>query len=76
MNILRGGCVWLMFCIAGLARAADLSLDTLKLPPGFQIELYAQVPNARQMALGKTHLFVGSMRAGKVYAVPLTGPRM
>jgi glucose/arabinose dehydrogenase len=53
----------------------DLPLSSLKLPPGFQVELFARVPNARQMSLGKTALFVGSMRAGKVYAVPLKGSR-
>jgi glucose/arabinose dehydrogenase len=57
------------------ALAAALPLNTLRLPPGFTIEVFAEVPNARQMALGKQHLFVGSMRAGKVYAVPLAGPR-
>jgi glucose/arabinose dehydrogenase len=55
--------------------AAALPLASLKLPPGFEIELFASVPNARQMALGKTTLFVGSMREGKVYAVPLRGVR-
>lgn len=53
------------------APSAALPLSSLKLPPGFRIELFARVPNARQMALGKTTLFVGSMRAGKVYGVPL-----
>ncbi|MFO7543576.1 MAG: PQQ-dependent sugar dehydrogenase [Thiobacillus sp.] len=65
--------------LMGLAMAqgawAALPLASLKLPPGFQVELFASVPNARQMALGKHTLFVGSMRAGKVYAVPLTAPR-
>ena len=55
--------------------AAALPLASLALPPGFEIELFASVPNARQMALGKTTLFVGSMREGRVYAVPLQGPR-
>jgi len=55
--------------------AAGLPLSSLKLPPGFRVELFARVPNARQMALGNNTLFVGSMRAGKVYAVPLKGPR-
>lgn len=55
--------------------SAALPIGSLKLPPGFQIELFASVPNARQMALGKHTLFVGSLRAGKVYAVPLKGPR-
>jgi hypothetical protein len=52
-----------------------LPLASLNLPPGFEIELFARVPNARQMALGKNTLFVGSMRAGKVYAIPLQGAR-
>ena len=56
----------------GLARGADLPLDTLKLPPGFSIELLARVPNARQMALGDGRvLYVGSMHEGKVHALEL-----
>ena len=55
-----------------VARAEDLPLDKIKLPPGFAIELFARVPNAREMALGaKGTLFVGSMEAGKVHAVTL-----
>jgi glucose/arabinose dehydrogenase len=57
----------------GAASAAALQLSGLRLPPGFQAELFARVPNARQMALGKNTLFVGSMQVGKVYAVPLKG---
>lgn len=54
--------------------AADLPLDRIKLPPGFAIELWARVDNAREMALGRhdAHggtLFVASMQAGKVHAV-------
>ena len=54
--------------------AADLPLDSIVLPPGFSIELWARVDNARQMTLGRHDsmggtLFVGSMRAGKVHAV-------
>ena len=68
-----------LFVIAfvGLAQATadSLPLARLNLPPGFGIELFARVPNARQMALGKNTLFVGSMREGKVYAVPLKGAR-
>lgn len=46
-------------------------LQRISLPPGFQIELYAAgVPNARSLALGKNGtIFVGTQRAGKVYAV-------
>ncbi len=56
---------------------AALPLDTIKLLPGFQIELVTDhVPNAREMALGRFDdgrgtLFVGSQSAGKVYAVSL-----
>lgn len=54
--------------------AADLPLERIKLPPGFAIELWARVDNARQMTLGRHDgsggtLFVGSMQAGKVHAV-------
>ena len=57
--------------------AAAVELDKLKLPTGFRAELVTDaVPNARQMALGryadgKGVLYVGSTRAGKVYAVEL-----
>jgi len=69
--------VFTLMAFGWLAQAAaeSLPLARLSLPPGFEIELFARVPNARQMALGKHTLFVGSMRAGKVYAVPLQGPR-
>src|SRR5574340_1043526 len=33
--------------------ATTLPLSRLGLPPGFEIELFARVPNARQMTLGK-----------------------
>ena len=60
----------LLFAVAALAHAQDLPLDKIKLPPGFGIELFARVDNARAMALGTDNtLFVGSMRAGKVHAV-------
>lgn len=57
------------------AATNPLPLSNIKLPPGFEITLFASVPNARQMALGKQTLFVGSMTAGKVYAIPLQGGR-
>ena len=60
--------------LAWSAFAIALPLETIKLPPGFAIELWARVDNARQMALGATDekggvLYVGSMRAGRVHAV-------
>jgi len=71
---------WIAFALLALgclvpAYADELPLARLQLPPGFEIELFARVPNARQMALGNNTLFVGSMRAGKVYAIPLRGSR-
>lgn len=67
--------IMMLFAWLAPAAADSLPLASLKLPPGFEIELFARVPNARQMALGNNTLFVGSMRAGKVYAIPLRGAR-
>ena len=63
--------LWLMAAMPGATAAPALPLDKIKLPPGFEIGVFADnVPNARAMVLGdKGTLFVGSMRAGKVYAV-------
>src|SRR5437762_3568100 len=64
--------------VTSIAEAA-LPLDSIRLPPGFTIELVTdRVPNAREMALGLVDgsgatLFVGSQGAGKVYAVSLDG---
>ena len=51
--------------------AAEIPLDKIKLPPGFEISLYASgLPNARSMAFGKNGtLFVGTRFVGNVYAV-------
>ena len=65
----------IVFGVSPAAAADPLPLSSIKLPPGFEITLFASVPNARQMALGKNTLFVGSMGAGKVYAIPLQGMR-
>jgi glucose/arabinose dehydrogenase len=47
------------------------SLGFLEAPAGFKVEVYAEnVPNARQMALGKDGIiYVGSRRDGRVHAV-------
>ena len=65
-----------IFCaLAGLAAACAhaqrLPVDKIRLPPGFQITVFASnVPNARGMAWGdKGTLFVGSRGAGNVYAL-------
>ena len=61
-------------CLAAGGRApgaAKAQLEKLKLPPGFQIDVYADdVPNARQMALSPNGtLFVGTREDGRVFAV-------
>ncbi len=52
--------------------ADELPLDKIRLPAGFQIELFAAgVANARQMAWSPAKvLYVGSRDEGKVYALP------
>jgi len=46
------------------------NLDKIKLPPGFAISVYAEVPNARSMCWGeKGTLFVGNRAEDNVYAV-------
>ena len=53
-----------------LAPATPASLDDIKLPPGFAIEVYADVPKARSLALGdRGTLFVSTRKARSVYAV-------
>ncbi len=66
----------LTFLLAGLAvfgtadSVADERLATIRLPDGFVIEPFAEVPNARQMAWGERGtLFVGTRRDGRVFAV-------
>ncbi len=63
-------------CIAlacgGSSLPADkIPLDALELPPGFSISLFADgLENARSLARGeKGTIFVGTRRAGNVYAV-------
>lgn len=53
-----------------LAPVAHASLDDIKLPPGFVIEEYADVPEARSLAKGdRGTLFVSTRKARSVYAV-------
>jgi glucose/arabinose dehydrogenase len=61
----------LMFALLALPSWAAPPIARLKLPPGFHISVYSdQVPNARELALGDDGtVFVGSMGAGKVYAL-------
>jgi glucose/arabinose dehydrogenase len=61
----------LLFLFFLFANAFSLPLEKIALPDGFEIELYVGgVPDARQMAIGdKGTLFVGTRKAGRVYAV-------
>ena len=54
-----------------MPHGAELPLKDIKLPPGFEISIYAgNLPNARSLTLSpKGTLFVGSLKEGKVYAV-------
>ncbi|HEX7436325.1 MAG TPA: PQQ-dependent sugar dehydrogenase [Caldimonas sp.] len=71
----------LLLGLSAAAPAASLPVDQLRAPAGFRVELLTDaVPNARAMALGRYAdgrgvLYVGSMRAGNVYAVELDGDR-
>jgi glucose/arabinose dehydrogenase len=51
-------------------KSAELPINSIKLPKGFVIEIYAEVENARSMALSPSGtLFVGNRGEDKVYAV-------
>jgi len=64
-----------LLCVAALLwtirlRAQNVQLGSVKLPAGFEIRIYARVPQARQMALSPDGtLFVGTRDEGKVFAV-------
>ena len=57
--------------VKNINQVNDSRLSSIQLPEGFEIEIYAdQVDNARSMTLGdRGTLFVGSRRAGRVYAI-------
>ncbi len=63
---MRGG-----FALIPLVALGEVQLEALRLPEGFEISLFAEhVENARQMALGdQGTVFVGTLSAGKVYAL-------
>ncbi len=59
---------------AGSVVAAELDLDDIKLPRGFEIEIYANVPNARSMTVGYNDvIFVSNRQQSSVYAVVPSG---
>ena len=69
------GAVCLTFVVAASGQAEDADLRKIRLPPGFQISLYARAPGARSLAWGPSGtLFVGTRGEGNVYAVTSRGP--
>lgn len=52
------------------AYAESLPLETIKLPAGFKIEVFAEVPDARSLAISPSGVvYVGNKDKDKVYAV-------
>ncbi|MBD3312930.1 sorbosone dehydrogenase family protein [Candidatus Woesearchaeota archaeon] len=52
------------------AREPDTIISMIELPEGFSVEVYADVPDARSLALGQDNtVFVGNRRNGNVYAI-------
>ena len=49
---------------------AAVDLDDIRLPPGFSIDIYAEVPNARSLSLGGDGVvFVSNRNGDSVYAI-------
>src|SRR3954462_1779135 len=67
----------LLSLFIGAAHAQSLPLERIKLPPGFEISLFAdKLSGARSMTAGPGDiLYVGSNRSGRVYAVKHNGTR-
>ncbi len=50
--------------------SSDLPLERINLPEGFEIDIFAEVPNARSMARGEDGtIYVGARRGGQIHAV-------
>lgn len=60
----------LSLCAVGSLEAKPLPLQSLKMPEGFEIKVYAEVSAARSLAQGKNGvLYVGNRVGDKVYVV-------
>ena len=59
-----------LFLVTALSPLWAEALEDISLPPGFSIEEYADVPNARSLALGDNGtVFVSNRKGRSVYAV-------
>src|SRR5688572_1502162 len=48
----------------------SLPLERITLPPGFEISVFAEVDNARSLAISPSGIiYIGNRNGGKVYAV-------
>src|SRR5690349_254907 len=76
MNNLRQSVLILVALTASTTNAA-LPIESIKLPPGFTISLFAEnVTNARSLVLGDNlTLFVSTRNEGKVYALKHDGTK-
>jgi len=74
---LRAGLACFALALAQAAPAQRLPVERIKLPPGFEIGVFAgDVPDARSLAKGKSDvLFVGTRSDGRVYAVRYRGAK-
>lgn len=56
--------------LCSLTAVGKMDLDDVRLPDGFAIEIYAEVPNARSLAAGRNGVvFVSNRRGDSVYAI-------
>ena len=51
-------------------QSTNLPLEKIKLPPGFSIQLWATIPDAKSLAIGKQGtVFASSKATGSIYAI-------
>jgi glucose/arabinose dehydrogenase len=61
---------WRILLLFFIICFAKIQIEKLKLLPGFQIEIFAKVENARQMTISPSGIiYVGSFQNGSVYAL-------
>ena len=60
-------CLFCLVCLRWRTQNRQLPLDKIKLPAGFSIELWAEVPNARELALGKKARFSPARSEGQEF---------